>query len=486
MLDNSKSERVFGIIIILLAALLRYYQLGLPSLWHDEAFTWYFTRLPWLEMLDTVRLDGVNPPVYYLVSKVFVDLFGDSELILRLLSAIAGIVSVYLGWLLGRQAGGRIGSWAGAWLIAFHPMAVHYARDARPYSLALAMALLLVYLFTRLREESDRRLWLFAFITLLLGQLTHYFFFVLGGALVLFALTEMTRKPLFFRAWMLLWLGAFLPLAGWMGWYFSQPTPSLGIGWIELPPLDAPLGTLGNLLSGFGGVESSPSAVFGLIVIVFILFALYRGERTRIIRQVLWFGLLIPIAGVWVISQRRPVYVDRYFIVLLPFVVYLFAGGAQAALQWIQKIKGHERWNKASTLIWAFLLFIGFWAGWQVHVDVKYSREDWRGLSRYLEENAGEQPELWLSEPEASVPMQYYYRQDLSSASTGDNPMMCDFPCWWVWRQPYTSTHAFSQAVTLPDRPERPDLPDGCTILDKWDSSTGLALWKVDCEVGEG
>lgn len=482
MPDNKKLTRVFGLIIITLATLLRLYHLGLPSLWHDEAFTWYFTQLPWLEMLDTVRLDGVNPPFYYLGTKVFVDLLGDSELVLRLLSVIAGIVSVYFGWLLGWQAGGRTGGLVGAWLVAFHPMAIHYARDARPYSLVLALAILLVYLFTRLQKESSPRLWFFAYITLLVGQLSHYFFFVLGGALVMIALVEIKRKRLFFRGWMLLWLGAFLPLAAWIGWYFSQPNPSLGIGWIDLPSMDAPLGTLWNLLTGYGGVLSSTSVVFGIIVLSIILFAQFKGKPKRRIRQVMWFGLLIPIAGVWLISQRRPVYVDRYFIVLLPFVVYLFAAGVQTAAQWMQKNNsGQERWEKGFTLIWIGILIVGFWVGFQVHVDEKYSREDWRGLIIYLEENGGENPRLWLSEPEASVPMQYYYRKDLGSASTSGFPLVCESACWWVWRQPYTATHAFSQAVTLPNRSTLPAVPEGCTILDSWESSSGLSLKKVVC-----
>ena len=107
MEDNNKVIRRYGIIIFVLAAFLRVYQLGESSLWHDEAFTWFFTRLPWIEMLDTVRLDGVNPPVYYLGTKIFIDLFGDSEFVLRIFSLIAGVSAIYFAWLLGKKAGGN-------------------------------------------------------------------------------------------------------------------------------------------------------------------------------------------------------------------------------------------------------------------------------------------------------------------------------------------------------------------------------------------
>lgn len=109
---SKKTELLTGWSILALAFALRGYQLGEASLWHDEAFTWFFTRMPWMEMLDTVRLDGVNPPVYYLGTKIFVDLFNDSESILRLLSLIAGVSSVYIAWLLGKEAGSKIGGLA--------------------------------------------------------------------------------------------------------------------------------------------------------------------------------------------------------------------------------------------------------------------------------------------------------------------------------------------------------------------------------------
>ena len=123
MSDKLKQDRIIGIFIIVLAALLRLYQLGLPSLWFDESFTWYIVRLPWGQVLETI-LPGTTPPVYYMSTKVIFDLLGDSEVSLRLISAIAGIVSMYLAWLLGKQAAGRLGGWAGAWLVGVHPKAV--------------------------------------------------------------------------------------------------------------------------------------------------------------------------------------------------------------------------------------------------------------------------------------------------------------------------------------------------------------------------
>ena len=438
-------------------------------------------------MLDTVRLDGVNPPVYYLSTKIFVDMWGDSEMVLRMFSIIGGVSAVYVAWLLGKKAGGYAGGLAGMWFMAFHPMAIHYARDARPYALVLALATLLVYVFMRLRRESSKPLWVSAFTLLALGQMSHYFFFVLGGVILLMVLTEIREKPMFFRYWTLVWIAAFLPLAGWLAWYFSQPTPSLGIGWIQKPAIAEMFGTWWNLLSGYGGVFSLPSTIFGLVsigvVTAGVLLAKNRTESLRI----LLVGLVVPVIVVLVISQRRSVFVDRYFIVFLPVVVYLFALGAQ---ELVLRFAGLNQNILSNRMLWVatplILLSIGIWSGWQVHEDDKYSREDWRGLVAHFWEQGGAKFEVWLSEPEASIPLQYYLRGDLSLASTSLEPLLCETACWWVLRQPYTATHAFSQAVSLPGRPSFPELPRECRLLDDWTSQSGLALWRVVCEHESG
>ncbi|MDH5506981.1 MAG: glycosyltransferase family 39 protein, partial [Anaerolineae bacterium] len=429
MPGKNTREIWLGSIILVLAAGLRLYGLAAPSLWHDEAFTWFFTRLAWFEMLDTVRLDGVNPPVYYLGVKLFIGWLGEGELGLRLLSAAAGVGAVYAAWLLGREAGGRMGGVAGAGLVAFHPMAVHYARDARPYGLVSLLSVLLVLAFLRLRRGGTRLAWGAALLLLVLGQLSHYFFFVLGGALVGIAVVDLKRRRVFFRRWVLVWIAGFVPLALWMWWYFSQPTPSLGIGWIDQPNWQAPLGTWWNLFSGYGGVLAWPVMVFGSLNVCLAALAVFRAKDRRTTQMILWLGLILPVLGVWMISQRRAVYVDRYFIVLLPFVVYLVSVGAQVLGERMAAWEFSVLAKRAALLIWAVL---GLWVGWQVQAAPQYGREDWRGLIGFIEEHSEAKPLLWLSEPEASIPIQYYYRGNLESAVSGANPLLCSSPCWWV------------------------------------------------------
>ena len=466
---------------LLLAILVAFVGLGRSSLWVDEAFTWWFTQMPWLQMMAQVRLDGVNPPFYYLVVKAVNQLLEPTEANLRLVSAIAYVLTVILGVLIGRQAAGRVGAIAGAWLMAFHPMAVAYARDARPYSLVTFFAAATTLAFLRFLAGDDRwRLRISALTSLVLGMLTHYFFLVLAGVLSVVAALGIRRRPDLFRRWATLTLLAYLPLGLWVAWYLAQPDPSLGIGWIKAPrPRDLAL-TMWNLLSGYGGVHDWPSGLFGGITSLLTLVAVAKPAHRIPVRQFLIVGFGVPLIGVWLLSQRRPIYVDRYFIVLLPLLSVLIACAAERVSFWL---RGHLATPTAGLTLGPVLLLglvlVGLASALQVHINPKFEKEAWQELTEYITASGASDSRLLLSEEEIVLPLWYYGLGAVAGSDVGLAP--CSGPCWWVFRQPYTQAHAFSQAVTDPDRPWEPRLPLQCRLLSRWKSMTGIGAWQVAC-----
>jgi hypothetical protein len=262
----------------------------------------------------------------------------------------------------------------------------------------------------------------------------------------------------------------------WLVWFFSTGSTSLGIGWIRVPVLaDIPL-TLWNLASGFGGIGDAPSTLLGLILVIVVGIGLAGAGRSLGIRLIL-AGILLPIAGVWLISQRRPVYVDRYFVVVLPFLVGLVALGTGAlSRRWAAR---RAIWGAAA--VGAVLVALS--AGLTVHSSQKFSKEDWRGLAAFLLTQEGEAGSLSFSEPEITLPLSYYFGQALPLPVAGLIPD-CGDACWWVLRQPYTATHAFTQSVAESGRASSPPLPDGCERTEGWDSPTGVEAWGLSCAAG--
>jgi len=80
--------------VVVGAALLRLVGLGEQSYWYDELATLNVTSAGFPDLLDAVKASEATPPAYYFVAKVWRELFGDGEAVLRLLSAASGIAIV--------------------------------------------------------------------------------------------------------------------------------------------------------------------------------------------------------------------------------------------------------------------------------------------------------------------------------------------------------------------------------------------------------
>jgi uncharacterized membrane protein len=182
----------------LAAAGLRLYALGQNSLWVDEHASLLTARFPLADIpAAALSHDAFEPPVYFWLLHLVIRLFGDSEVALRLLSAIAGALTVPLAVLLFRAlgAGTRVAI-IGAALLALSPLHLWYSQEARPYALLVCLGIGALVCF--LRGLANESAWAWAGFALLasLAILTH----LAGSVFVLLAwmwwVLSRPRKPL--------------------------------------------------------------------------------------------------------------------------------------------------------------------------------------------------------------------------------------------------------------------------------------------------
>src|SRR4030065_2414431 len=87
-------------LILLLGSLLRFYKLDLQSLWLDEIVTMRRANLESVqEILNMATTIDIHPPGFYIILHYWMKIFENSEVNLRLLSAISGsfaILSVFI------------------------------------------------------------------------------------------------------------------------------------------------------------------------------------------------------------------------------------------------------------------------------------------------------------------------------------------------------------------------------------------------------
>lgn len=205
---------------------------------------YYSQRLPAL-----LRINDQVPPFYYVLSNLWLHLFGTSAAGLRSLSLLASVASLPLLYLLGRALSiPQVGTYA-AWIFALAPFQVAFGLYNRPYALLGFFAILSTLAAVRVARGDTGR-WLVAYaIAITLGVYTHYLFvWNIVFQVMLIAYCQWRNRNVLSRVALayaasagafLLWLPTFLAQVRWSSqldhqswfyWYTGQGSISSVVG----------------------------------------------------------------------------------------------------------------------------------------------------------------------------------------------------------------------------------------------------------------
>jgi mannosyltransferase len=305
-------------------------------LWLDEALSVNIARLPVGDLLDALRHDG-HPPLYYLILHYWMKLFGEGDIAVRALSGLLAVASLPLAWVAGRGLAGRSGARWALIVVALSPYWVRYSTETRMYSLVMLLVLA-GYLLTQdaLVKPTVPRLVGIGLVSGLL-LLSHYWaFYLLAAVVLLLALRwwrdPATRAPTLrvgaaLVAGSLLfvpWLGGFLYQAGHTGTPWGEPF--------------RPSAMVQTTLQDMGGGELTEAALYGSIVLVLLLVALFTVRsashemvldlRTSpLVRVELVLVTLVLGLGTVAGYLTQATYQSRYAAVIVPFVLLAVAVG---------------------------------------------------------------------------------------------------------------------------------------------------------------
>ncbi len=340
-------------LILLLAAVLRLWDLEGPALWWDEGLNAYLCKLapaPLLRMSNAV-LDS-NPPTYRLLLGVWMRLAGDGALQLRLPSVLIGLCTVLAAFAWGRWQGGVGAGLIAALLMALNPMAIYRQREAKAYPLVALFAALSCYLWLRYvltRERPDWRAWALYTLCTALAIGSHWYALFLcaaqgAGLLLWLALRRVPRGEAWGRVWR--WaLTQAVAVGLWLPWMALSYEAAWG-GAAEAGIGRAPLGLLGYLrniavsLVAGPGVGGWLALLAVLTLALAVLWALVRATpgdsehdgRTRIWALVALIA--VPLALGYV-AQRVLSFMDArfFFYVTTPLAVLTALGLAR--MRWV-------------------------------------------------------------------------------------------------------------------------------------------------------
>lgn len=380
--------------LTVIGALLRFYHLGYNSLWLDEAATHTFASLS-LAGIWQLTTSEINPPLFHWIEH-FMLFAGDNETILRFVPALAGVLTIPLIYIIGREFFDRNVGIIAASAVAFSPFLIFYSQEARAYSLMLFFVASAMIFYLRALREKDLKDWILFGILSALAFWTHFYSIVIIGALILYALgLQLLKARENMKNLRMIGFGIIVLIIGCLPLVISairlfisrsSAPPSFGIQGIDL------------IYATFLQMSGSEIGMY-LFVLLFAvgITQAFITDRNKGIFLVSTTALVFIMSVI--LSYKIPM-VPRYLI----FFDLIFVLGIAFTYRTVYSL-----WNSRS-VVYLFLVFFvvvgapvltGYYSG--------FSKDDWRGFSTTMAQTA-KPGDLIVSVPNyVAQPFDYYY-----------------------------------------------------------------------------
>ncbi len=397
--------------ILALAAGLRFALLGQNSLWYDEAFVVWVTRLHWQDILSVLKTIDAHPPLYYLLMKGWLNLAGTGETAARIPSAFFSLLSVALTYLLMRRTAPAPVSLLSAFLVSVAPLQIMAGQEARMYSLLGCLALASTLALTASTDQGGPLRWTVYVALATLMIYTQYlgFLVLLAHGLWVAAcerrhlarwLAGMAATAILYTPWMpFLWYQTFQGRG-------TLPWSAYGLG--DLLGLFAFGGSLFGMASYFSIGTLGPVEQLILLLPFLVLVAqgviAVRSDR----RSLALLGLppTMTIAAMLLVSLVKPIFYPRWFSFLLPFYAMFLARGI---VHVAERFRGRP--DRSLALLTAGLLLYSVPVFARYYFDPTFRPYQWRAAAALV--NAQVRPDdffLFVNHS-AEVAFTYYFTQ---------------------------------------------------------------------------
>jgi uncharacterized membrane protein len=408
---------------------LRFSQLNRESLWMDEGYTAWMVGHSAPEILRLVRADTA-PPLYYLLLHAWTLVFGDSEIALRSMSALAGSLSLILvARIAGKCLNNKPAIAVAVWALALGFGQLYFAQEARFYAL-MALFTVATFLCVLNLLQSGRRRWLIPISLLLTASLyTHNMMIPYVGAIFLAWLVLPGKQPpkrrladlcivaatvaVLYAPWGIFCLPAQLRLVHQAFWV---PRPTITGILVQITSLMnvSSVMTWNQILAYLHihyKVNRAPIVISLLILMLILIMALLfqRGPRRRE-AWALAILVLAPIAGISIYSYfRTPVLMGKTFLpseTLMPILLLLPLNLALPPL--LRRIL-------CGGAVLILILAIGTYCGWRWGDE----KENWRGAARVVASLPAQHRLIVFISEDGQLPFDYYYHYRPGEEATG-------------------------------------------------------------------
>ena len=358
--------------LVVVAALLRFYRLGHQGFWFDEGNTAQEVHFTVGQMLTLLKHYESTPPLYYGIAWVWSRIFGDTEVGLRSLSALLGVLTVPVAYAAARKLVSPRAGLIAAALVTFNPYLIWYSQEARAYSLVVLLIGAGLVAFAYANSNPTGRVMAAWAILSGLALTTEYYAFlvVLPQALWLIWAHRRRREVWLGLAGLALWTAPLL-------WFAVSQNATGHASWIAPLPLGPRVGQIvPQFLAGYGGpalsVMQRVAEAVALIGVVLLFTRSDRAERSGALLAggIALAGLALSLV---VVAGGVDNLITRNVISLWMPACVALAGGFAAA-----------RARALGLALTVILCGIGVTMAGAVAFDRSLQRPDWRKLAHLL------------------------------------------------------------------------------------------------------
>ncbi len=432
-------DRLWLLLIILIAFTLRLTLLGEQSLWYDEGVTWFLVQTSQLSELIQWTAADIQPPLYYLLIRGTSIIFGPSEWALRFPSVIFNTLTLPLLYVLARRLLTLSGSprspapLLAAILFAFSPLMVYYSQEARMYTLLVFEATLTSYLLLKIvrsNPTSPTPYSLLYALTATIALYTHYF-----AIFLLIAHALYTALILWQRGWPKALIAQWLPMFGLTALLFAPWLPILlsRLGddpsyWPGALKLNEALRKV--LISFTVGETVFEQTGLWLALIYFGFWILDFGfsiqnskfKIQNLLFLLLW--LLLPLIFILILSYRSPKFNPRYTMLAWPAFVLIIATTLASLLTTHHASRTTPHSLRPAfypsrftfhvsrflfTLTLLFILSTSVFSLYHWFTDPRFSKDDFKALAQFVRERIADDETVLLSPGHLFPVWAYYY-----------------------------------------------------------------------------
>lgn len=347
ILDNKYIHLVF---LLAVAFLVRYWYVDKTSIGSDEVFSVFVSQYSISEIINILS-NGDNPPLWEILLHFWCELFGGTELAVRMLSLLFNVLTIIPIYLIGYKFFNTRTAIIVSLLFTFSSFSLFISHEARVYSLLGLLSSFSMFLFLKFINNNGRKnelVWLTILNSLLLYS--HYLSaWIIIVQIIAFVILYKKINVRFFM-YLLHLLFVVIALIPFVRVIYNRFMDSGMHGtWIsKVTGID-------SLYFMLWGYLNKPIVVIFSIVFLVIALIISVVKRNFTINNsiVIHFWCWLPLIISFLLSFKVSFFLDRYFYFILPGLYF-------SIVLAINYVIINKKWNLLATSFMVAIMVISF------------------------------------------------------------------------------------------------------------------------------